>query len=235
MQNCIVFRTGNKQQVYECRYALLNYLAIYNLTPPATTGFIIHTNDPAPFDSFLPFFHSFQIKEVETVSKIELIKSIWNDGAENVIIQETDTYPIQPMEPVFDQIKNDSYYLLKYPHAGEKQTSGSPVETAVIGLHKSHADLFNEQDDLANPKMHSYEWQYWKHYHYSPAFKSLLQYFFQRNEEESIPNLVKLIHFLNADQLEQERLDFELQPLYKKWLDKLRGKGWSLERYKKKF
>ena len=75
---------------------------------------------------------------------------------------------------------------------------------------------------------------YFKHYHHSEAFKTLLQVFFQRNEEESIPNLVKLIHHFDAMQIEMEHRRYLQQPFYKKWLDKLKGKGWSLEKYKKK-
>jgi hypothetical protein len=35
-------------------------------------------------------------------------------------------------------------------------------------------------------------------------------------------------------QIEMEHRRYLQQPFYKKWLDKLKGKGWSLEKYKKK-
>jgi hypothetical protein len=67
-----------------------------------------------------------------------------------------------------------------------------------------------------------------------PEFSILLHAFFKQNEEESIPNLVKLIHHLDPNQIHQQKLEFEKLPLYKQWLNRILGKGWSIKDYTKK-
>lgn len=65
-------------------------------------------------------------------------------------------------------------------------------------------------------------------------FRILLKEFFNRHQEESIPNQVKLMHNIDAKQiLEQKRKFLEL-PLTSRWFKKLTGKGWSIYNYKKK-
>ncbi len=68
-----------------------------------------------------------------------------------------------------------------------------------------------------------------------PAFKKLLQAFFARNEEESIPNLVKMVYHLNAETILQEKNRYDSQPFVKRILSALIGKAWSVRRYQNKF
>jgi hypothetical protein len=72
-------------------------------------------------------------------------------------------------------------------------------------------------------------------YRHFPEFKNLLETFFKRNEEESIPNLVKLVHHLDAVTIEKEKLRYQSLPFFKKMIQSIIGKAWSLRRYQNKF
>jgi len=74
-----------------------------------------------------------------------------------------------------------------------------------------------------------------KSYSCFPAFKKLLQLFFEKNEEESIPNLVKMVHHLDAETIMEEKNEYNRQPFVKKLLSALAGKAWSIRQYQNKF
>lgn len=62
-------------------------------------------------------------------------------------------------------------------------------------------------------------------------FKILLKDFFGRYQEESVPNQVKLIHNIDAKEIEKQKSSFEKLPLTLKWFRKLVGKGWDISNY----
>lgn len=62
-------------------------------------------------------------------------------------------------------------------------------------------------------------------------FKVLLKDFFGRYQEESVPNQVKLIHNVDAREIEKEKNKFERLPIATKWMRKLIGKGWNISDY----
>lgn len=62
-------------------------------------------------------------------------------------------------------------------------------------------------------------------------FKILLKDFFGRYQEESVPNQVKLIHNVNAKEIEKQKNNFERLPIASKLFRKLVGKGWSISNY----
>lgn len=62
-------------------------------------------------------------------------------------------------------------------------------------------------------------------------FKILLKDFFGRYQEESVPNQVKLIHNVDAKEIENQKNEFERLPLSSKWFRKIIGKGWSISNY----
>lgn len=62
-------------------------------------------------------------------------------------------------------------------------------------------------------------------------FKTLLKHFFGRYQEESVPNQVKLIHNVDAKQIEMQKRKFDNLPLPSKWLRKITGKGWNISDY----
>ncbi len=73
------------------------------------------------------------------------------------------------------------------------------------------------------------------HYWNLKEFRKILNLFFKKNEEESIPNLVKLVHTLDAATIQQQKNEYENLPLWKKWWNLLTGKSWSIHQYAKKF
>ena len=69
------------------------------------------------------------------------------------------------------------------------------------------------------------------HYWNLKEFRYLLQHFFKINEEESIPNLVKAVHPIDAKKIQEEKEAFEELPLLKKWLATFAGKSWNIKKY----
>ena len=72
------------------------------------------------------------------------------------------------------------------------------------------------------------------HYWNLKEFRQLLRQFFVKNEEESIPNLVKLVHNLDAAAIQKSKMQFEQLPFYKKWMQFLFGKRWNIKQYENK-
>ena len=76
--------------------------------------------------------------------------------------------------------------------------------------------------------------EYFLHYYNLQEFKLLLQQFFEKNEEEIIPNLVKRIQPIDARAILQEKNRYRRMPLFRKWLSRIMGKNWSIKNYQKK-
>ncbi|HEX2609228.1 MAG TPA: hypothetical protein VHK91_17725 [Flavisolibacter sp.] len=287
--------TQSMQAINRCRYALLKYLELYNLQPPAAVSVIVYTDRPAWLESFAPHFHQFAIKEVSETQlnewkgpygyagrlRWEMLREYYTyaDGA--ILFMEAASYPLQPVEPVFAALDRNEVFFLKADPLVETTSSehrkwhrflttaslsykGSPLvmspglsfyHTAAIGLPQqahqlvedvlSLTDTLYEQlpdhkaDQLASGyclKDHavSLSGGLLCHYENFPEFDGLLDLFFHRYAEESIPNLVKLIHRLDAAALHREKQQFEALPAYKKWLRRLTGKAWNPNAYKKK-
>ena len=76
--------------------------------------------------------------------------------------------------------------------------------------------------------------EYLVHYWNLKEFRKFLNIFFRNNEEESIPNLVKAAHGIDAAAIQAQKEAYEALPLYKKWIAQLTGKSWSIDNYTKK-
>lgn len=72
------------------------------------------------------------------------------------------------------------------------------------------------------------------HYWDLKEFRNILNRFFENNKEESIPNLVKFAHHLDAEQIKYEKQVFMNLPVLKQLSRRLVGKGWKIEDYEKK-
>lgn len=73
------------------------------------------------------------------------------------------------------------------------------------------------------------------HYGDLKEFSQLLETFFAKSEEESIPNQVKLVHHLDAATVQQQKEAYQQQPLFKRWLQIITGKRWSVKQYEKRW
>jgi hypothetical protein len=63
-------------------------------------------------------------------------------------------------------------------------------------------------------------------------FSSLLKDFFGRYQEESVPNQIKLLHNIDAKEIEDQKKKFQSLPVTAKWFRKIIGKGWNIAQYK---
>lgn len=274
MQHYLLFQVGgDRQRIYQCQYALLKYLAIYNLKPPADTGILLYTDHPSEFDVYTSFFPAFTMHQTPVAPKATLLQQALKEHNGNILYCDTDVYPTKPLTHLFQTIeKGKAFLLLKQWQKEttlvktlldeyEKKIRGRkshPIKEvalypAVIGVNHTHLPLlekttslihttttdssFDQVESLAFQEAFekgNASWTSFATYQSSAAFKELLPVFFHRNAEESIPNLVKLVHHLDAQQIQQEEVQYQQQAFYKKWLHKFTGKGW-IERYKKKF
>lgn len=129
MQNAILFQAyGGTDFVNECRYALLKYLQVYNLHPPADTGVFVYTDAPHLFSDFETFFPrlSYFPLAAETLKqwegpqqfvhrvKIKMIQDFLQRFEGSLLYCDTDTYAKAPLENLFGEIEKGSLYLHTY-------------------------------------------------------------------------------------------------------------------------
>ena len=190
------------------------------------------------FEAFTSFFEHFEMKSPVITSKYERLKNALSAYDGNILFCETDTYPVMPLEILFDDLANGKVYLYE---EGEKNAANHL--NLVIGLNKSnnkylqeiveartiHAIQNNSKPEIKNTL------SFFGHYKNLPEFKILLQSFFRKNEEESIPNLIKAAHHFDAQQILKEKEEYHNLPLYKKWFRNIKGTNWSIKQYEKKF
>lgn len=126
----------------------------------------------------------------------------------------------------------------------------------VIGLNSSHKELIGDVLSLADgvyekfPKhiAEQFAFSYClqksgviktadyaiAHYWNLKEFRQLLERFFSKNGEESIPNLVKKIHRLDALPIMQEKMAFQQLPAWKTFLKKIAGSAWRIGQYERR-
>jgi hypothetical protein len=284
MQNYLVFHTAaSGNSVNECQYALLKLLEVYNLQPPPQLNIVLYTQQPVAFEAYLPFFKNFELNETgnESIHKISLLQSFLDAYGGNVLYADPDTYPLQPLGPLFQQIADNKWItynnkpataqtvqklnnmLAGYNTANSKtpfavEDSFTVHKAAVLGTNPQQLPLITKiaalyeglqtsfrkdiAEDLAiSTYLDKYDQpifdaeQFIGSYCYFHDFKKILQVFFQRNEEESIPNLVKRVHHLDAKNIEAEKKEFDRQSFVKKIVSALTGKAWSVRQYQNKF
>ncbi len=76
---------------------------------------------------------------------------------------------------------------------------------------------------------------YVAHYWHLKEFSLLLSRFFKTNSEESVANLVKLSHHINAMAIQADKEAFQHLPVWKRWVQTVTGNGWRIDKYEKKF
>jgi hypothetical protein len=275
MQNFISYHaTGSG--VNECRYALLKYLSVYNLKPPADIGVVIFTDTPGVFDLFAPYFQRFEIRETFDSDILKNYQQLLKSYSGNFLFLDTGSYPVKPLESVFYAISNGTIYSIPVEkpqiQSWLKQVQEKPVafrgtrtqfsenlrywKAEVLGLMNHHVHIVDDAIELspvleqsgAQKEASSLALSYMLqdqtvasladslvNYNNLVEIRELLDIFFTKNQEESIPNLVKLVQHIDAVKIRSHKVQYERQPFYKKWMDKLRGNSWSIRQYEKKF
>ena len=296
MANVLVFEVSQTvDKVNACRYALLKNLEVYNLNPPSNIAIYVYTDQPALFESFIPFFQQFAIKETSQAQikewqgetgftarvKMEIIAEVFKHVEGNLIFLDSSTYIKTPLEKLFEKIESGSFLLHsfvanmnsssnvelnklhKFLSASSIRQNGNDLLTndvkiwsaKVVGLNSQSKiidDVLELTDVVHNqfpkPIVESFAYSYCFqkagevntcdnaifHYGKFEEFTQLLNRFFKKNEEESIPNLVKLVRHLDAATFQKQKAAYEALPFYKKWLQALTGKNW-IKQYQNKF
>jgi hypothetical protein len=297
-RNAILYQAyGGTDFVNECRYALLKYLQVYNLKPPANTGIFIYTDQPNLFADFGPFFHQLSLLPLtaQTVKewrgphnfvhrvKIKMMIDFLNRFDGNLLYCDTDTYAKAPIEDIFASLQENRFVMHTYEgvidktrspsfHKWEKFLSATPISyngkqlqfskdiqmfnAGVIGLPAASKDVLADVLALTDsvyekfPKhiAEQFAFSYClqqrgtiraaddaiAHYWDLKEFRRLLSLFFERNMEESIPELVKKVHHLDALTIMHEKTNHKQLPLLQQWWKDLSGTGWRIAQYTKK-
>jgi hypothetical protein len=298
MQNAILYQAyGGQDFVNECRYSLLKYLQVYNLTPPSHTALVVYTDMPDAFADFAPFLQRLSTRKLpkETVQKwrgsinfvhrvkIEMLLDFLQSFNGNVLYCDTDTYLKEPIESIFEDIRQGAFYLHQYEGVVDKTINPSfqkwetflsttPLHynnkrveftkklkmfnAGVVGLNSSHKYVLQDVLALTDtiyakfPKhiaeQFAFSYCFQKsgtikaadhliaHYWNLKEFRQLLQKFFVTNAEESIPNLIKKLHAIDAMAIQEEKNAYEQLPFLQKLARKLLGKAWKIAHYEKR-
>ena len=140
MHNAILYQAyGGQDFVNECRYSLLKYLQVYNLTPPAHTAIVVYTDMPDAFADFEPFLRGLSTRNLqkETVQqwkgsinfvhrvKIEMLADFLQTFNGNVLYSDTDTYITAPVEPLFEDLRQGAFYLHQFEGVIDKKLNPS--------------------------------------------------------------------------------------------------------------
>jgi hypothetical protein len=154
--------------INKCRYALLKYLEVYNLNPPPDVAIFLYTDQPAFFESFIPYFNQFGIKEVSRVQakewagepgysariKMQILAEVNSHFHGNILFLNTNCYLIAPVDVIFSDIESGNSYM--HSCMGEltnaksiqaqklsKLLSGHTLQSNGTSLHITDLKLFN--------------------------------------------------------------------------------------------
>jgi hypothetical protein len=279
MPKYLLFLAYTKQQVAQCRYFLIKYLALYNLKPPTDTTAVIYTSDPVNFENFGNFFKHFEMPDIagNTFTRTTALHHFFHQHSGVVLFCDTATYPLQPLEHLFADIEKGALYLhspkryseneltkARRPFSNLRDKTETHIATptpahinvshaAVVGMNGQHQELLtkllHEESIAATPLALDYSYtkifseagniksaaKYIFEYSSLPEFSQLLETFFKKNEEESISNQIKLLHHIDAAAIQQQKEQYLQQPLFKKWLQIITGKKWTIKQYESRF
>lgn len=284
MPNYILYNAVTPDSINECRYSLLKYLSVYNLNPPPNIAIGIHTDNPAAFESFIPFFDRFELTGYDKMKpgKIDLVKNFLASKNCNLLYMNADSYPTGPVETIFQELLKKDFVFLKkkttltkenlqlfqkiklYLCSNEIKVDDTRISypadkdlfsTELIGVNRQSAAVFQKifqlylqlVTEVPETVAEEFAFAYYSgnnsstitgsiySYQNFSAFKKLLQAFFAKNQEESIPNLVKLVYHLDAQTILQEKVSYDRQPFVKRIFSALSGRAWSVRQYQNKF
>jgi len=283
--------------INKCRYAILKYLEVYNLKPPPDIAIFLYTDQPAYFESFIPFFSQFGIKEVSLAQarewagpnrsssrvRMQILAEVNSHFHGNILFLDNNCFPTQSIEAIYSELESGDCYmhsslgtflnnedkssqkLSNLLSSNSFQSNGAALETkdlvmfhpAVIGLNSSAKEVIEDAIELSDLIYKQFPHPIIESFAYSYSFQSnnkrvkscdksfscyqdhksllrLLRSFFDKNAEESVPNLVKALHKVDIEHIWKKKLEFDSLPLYQKWMNTLTGKGWNIKSFEKK-
>ena len=216
MQNYILYFASSQDEHYECCYSLLKYLDLYNLKPPKEHSVVLYSNNPALLEAYGSYFNSFELKELKGD-----LKSIFDQYKGNIIYLPSNAYPVKELETLFAAMGRAAIYKGKDP---VPQPEPNDQQLPVIAFNNLNQDINFILRSSNTQNINEFVAQYDD----LKEFRQLLRDFFKKYQEESVPNQVKLMHSIDAMQIQEEKNKFKNLPLLQRLMRKMMGKGWSI-------
>jgi hypothetical protein len=224
-----------EESINHCRFALLKYLGLYNLQPPANISVIVHTNKAAAFEIFQPFFAEMMLKDNQPKagwSDLASLQQLTSGYQGNHLVCRPLGHPREKLDDLYLRI-SQGHLLYSLPQTTDvlPPTSAQLSEKAiVIGINTQtiKQSAQGHEGELQNISTH------FTTYSNRKDITNLLRLFFLKNEEESTANLVKKAKGLDLEALEKERITTKNLPFFKRMVQKFRKKNSLLQHYRNK-
>jgi len=219
MQNYIIYFVSSQDEHYECCYSLLKYLDLYNLKPPNDHSLVLYCSKPALLEAYSSYFDNFELKEITGD-----LKSIFHQVKGNIIYLPSNAYPVKEFETLFAAMNRDAIY-----RGQTKQLESGVQHLPVIAFNNLKQDINFILRSVNTQNINEFVAQYGD----LNEFRYLLRDFFKKYQEESVPNQVKLMHSIDALQLQEEKEKFNRLPILQRLMKKMLGKGWDISKHAK--
>ncbi|MFL5739121.1 MAG: hypothetical protein ACJ75B_02805 [Flavisolibacter sp.] len=230
MPNYLVYHLGSDDQVYECAYSILKYLQVYNIKPPQDDTLVVYTSRPEILEAYASFFNRFELKELQGTGKTESLRNFFAEHKGNMLYLDSNTYPVSDLSSVFSSIARGKIFASGRTQVSDQASSGTLEQMTLLGMKCGNGQSL----DAALQEKTSVPMDIIARYDHLREFRLLLRDFFKRYQEESVPNQVKLIHCVDAKQIEDQKKRFLQLPFYQRFLRKMAGKAWNIANYKVK-
>jgi hypothetical protein len=156
MQNYLLYLAFGKEYIQECKYSILKLLEFYNLRPPKIQVHVL-TDKPQEFESLIPFFYHFEIKNLTNTEMEECrgmppnnyrvkaiaIKRFLDTHAGNVLFCDTDTVLLRPLEPLFADITNGGVYMHQFEGEIAADSAFKKLHTRLTGDTAAMAEVLS--------------------------------------------------------------------------------------------
>ncbi|MGZ8538321.1 MAG: hypothetical protein ACXWV9_08670, partial [Flavisolibacter sp.] len=177
--------------------------------------------NPALMEAYGSYFSSFELKEIDGDQK-----SMFDHYKGNIIYLPSNSYPVKEFETLFAATNRSAIYL------GQKksdQFQSGVQQLPIIAFNNLNQDINFILRSANTQNINEFVAQYDD----LKEFRLLLRDFFKKYQEESVPNQVKLMHSIDALQIQEEKNKFKNLPLFQRLMKKMVGKGWDITTHAK--
>jgi hypothetical protein len=226
MPNYLVYYLGSNDQVYECAYSILKYLQVYNIQPPQDDVLMVYTSHPELLEAYASFFNYYELRETRGADRSTSLRNFLEQHEGNMLYLDSNAYPVSDLSSLFSSIAKGQVFASSR-NSERDQRSSALDRLAVLGMKSGDGQSLDDAlQHASTASIHCIA-----RYDNLKEFRSLLRDFFKRYQEESVPNQVKLVHSIDAKQIEEQKNRFLRLPLYQRLLRKIAGKGWNIADY----
>jgi hypothetical protein len=223
-----------EESINRCRFALLKYLGLYNLRPPANISVIVHTNKAAAFEIFQPFFAEMLLNDNHPRSgwtDLASLEKLMSAYVGNHLVCRPSGHPREKLDDLYFRIAQ-GHLLYNVPQPTEMHTLGAgqlAMKATVIGINSQTIS-----QSIAGGRAPQDISTYFTTYKSRKEITNLLRLFFLKNEEESTANLVKKAKSLDLEAVDNEVMTADSLPFFKRMLHRFRIKNSLLQQYRNK-